>query len=116
MNFYKTLRKKKTKHRSQNGATVSEKVNINKKHQGDISNRAFKIKRPLLVKSYPKFPKLFAIFGGFVSDNLKWYPMHTYSRTSEEMDGTLPKIPFLKRLDGRMVWVIVIIASSRPSH
>ena len=37
-------------------------VKIAEQLQGDISNQGFKIKRPLLLKSYPKLSHIFAIF------------------------------------------------------
>lgn len=60
---------------------VTEVVKIDEKLQEDISNPAFIIKRPLFVKSYPKFSHLFVISDGFLYDNLKWYLINRLLRS-----------------------------------
>ena len=52
---------------------LTEEVKIEEKFQGDNLEWNDLQWRSLLVKSYPKFPRLFGIFGGFVYENLKWY-------------------------------------------
>ena len=72
----------------QNGAVKSKRWQIDKELHSDIHNRAFIIKRPLLVKSYPKFHHLCPIFGRFVYDNLQWYLIDMYIHTYSAILGS----------------------------
>ena len=50
-----------------------EEVEINEKFQASDLDRIDLQLKSMLVKSYSKFPQLFAFFSGFVYQNLKCY-------------------------------------------
>ena len=61
------------------------------RQNGDKSRKNFKvtfiIERPLLVKNYPKFLHVLAMFGGFVYVNLKWYLINRHYLIKETKRG-----------------------------